>query len=446
MSHSLRSRLPLFTLLSQLVRPSHALDGTAQTAQNTSILGALGTIVGYLGAEVAPDDLFERLLWPQRFYNDFHLRNAAKVAFLMPMGGPMHRAALGTLDACLVNGLLHQGHQSGDMLGTAFFADSGLNYTIHDPTRNGPVPPTNHKSARNSFWATVVEQLPPPPPAIVPQPGDPEALRAGIVRARTAVNLLTISYAHPDDVQPSKVIDSDTGPITMRCLVGIVTTEITGIVVGALVLGLWRSWFCILWWLPVVLKANSALWAIPRESLTPRKVGSEEPADQYFELHGLKRGVLLIRGEPGLVQQFFRHYGHPIRHQFRELVQLGTVIAFCFLFPLGLLCSLVWMSVELQYLWLGYQLYATVAIHFYRYSGGRTWATTGERAAAKLAASLDEVVYFRDQAGTILTVRNSRTEVDSVRDARAVVRQLLGESPEKSPMVPTGPLVAIEND
>lgn len=364
-----------------------------QTAQNTFILGALGTIVGYLGAQVAPDDLFERLLWPQRFYNDFHLRNAAKVAFLMPMGGPMHRAALATLDACLVNGLLHQGHQWGDMLGTAFFADSGLNYTIHDPTHNGPVPPTNHKSARNAFWATVVEQLP-PPPTIVPQPGDPEALRAGIVRGRTAVNLLTFSYAYPDDVQPSKVIDSDTGPITMRCLVGIVTTEITGIVVGALVLGLWRSWFCVLWWLPVVLKANSA----------------------------------------------------PIRHQFRELVQLGTVIAFCFLFPLGLLCSLVWMSVELQYLWLGYQLYATVAMHFYRYSGGRTWATTGERAAAKLAASLDEVVYFRDRAGTILTVRNSRTEVDSVRDARAAVRQLLGESPEKSPMVPTGPLVAIEND
>lgn len=444
MSHSSAgSRLSLFTLLSQHPLPSHALDGTPQTAQNTSILGALGTIVGYLGAEVAPDDLFERLLWPQRFYNDFHLRNAAKVAFLMPMGGPMHRAALATLDACLVNGLLPAGHQSGDMLGTAFFADRGLNYVIHNPMDKGPVQPIDLKSARNAFWATVVEQL--PPPASVPQPGDSERPRAGIVRARTAVSLLTISYANPDDVQPSKVIDGDTGPITMRCLLAIVTTEITGIVMGALVLGLWGSWFGILWWLPIVLKVNSALWVIQRESLTPCKVRPQgEPADQYFELHGLKRGVLLILGEPGLVQQFFRHYGHPIRHRSRELVQLGTVIAFCFLFPLGLLCSLVWMPVELQYLWLGYQLYATVAMHFYRYSGGLTWATTGERAAAKLASSLDEVVYFRDRAGTTLTVRNSRTEVDSVRDARVIVRRLL----ENSPIVPTttGPLVAIEDD
>lgn len=52
MSPSIHSKLPLFTLLIQHVQHSHALDGT-QTAQNTSVLGALGTIVGYLGAKVA---------------------------------------------------------------------------------------------------------------------------------------------------------------------------------------------------------------------------------------------------------------------------------------------------------------------------------------------------------------------------------------------------------
>lgn len=271
------------------------------------------------------------------------------------------------------------------------------------------------------------------------------------MRARTAVNLLTICYSEVNDVKPDKLIDNDPGPITIRCLVAIVTTEITGILVGALVLGLWRSWFCILWWLPLVLKVNSALWAVPRESLTLRKTRPDEPANrpgsavQYFELHGLKRGFLLIRGEPGLVQQFFRHYRHPIRHRFRELIQLGTVIGFCALFLLGLLCSLVWMSVELQYLWLGY---GTMAMHIYRYSGGRNWATIGERAAVKLGASLDDVVYFRDQAGTTITVRNSKTEVDNVRDAKAVIKHLLGKGglPEKSPLVPTYPLVAIEDD
>lgn len=127
------------------------------------------------------------------------------------------------------------------------------------------------------------------------------------------------------------------------------------------------------------------------------------------------------------MQLFFRHYGHPVRHRFREVVQLGTVVAFCALFPLGLLCSLVWMSVELQYLWLGYQLYTTVAMHIYRYSGGRTWASTEERAAQRLAASMDEVVYFRDDAGTTVVVGDSRTEVDNVREAGAVVKRVLGE-------------------
>lgn len=445
------SLLLSFSLLVQYVLPAHALDGSPQTAQSTSILGALGTIVGYLGAEVAPDDLFERLLWPQRFYNDFNLRNSAKVGFLMPMGGPLHRAALSTLDACLINGLLLRGLQSGNMLGTAFFADRALTYSIHNPTRGGAPEPTELKAARNAFWATVVEQL---PPTYVAQPGDPETSRPGIVRARTAVNLLTIRYAEPDEVESSRLITCDTGPLNMRCLAGIIFTEITGIVVGALVLGLWRSWFCVLWWLPAILKAISALWTIPRESLTPRKAQSVNqpniPAkdDQSFELHGLKRGFLLIRGEPGLVQQFFRHYGHPVRHRFRELVQLGIIIGFCFLFPLGLLCSLVWMSVELQYLWLGYQLYATVAMHIYRYSNGRNWATTGETAAFKLCASSDEVIYFRDEAGTTVMVRNSRTEVDNVREAKKVLGRLLGENkiPEKSLLIQTSPLVAIGDD
>lgn len=439
-------RPSLFALLLQHIQPSHALDGTPQTAQNTTILGALGTIVGYLGAEVAPDDLFERLLWPQRFYNNFTLGNAAKVGFLMPMGGPVHRAALATLDGCLVNGLLNlQGHQFGNMLGTAFFADRGLKYSIHGTTNDGPGEP---KDGRNAFWATVIEQL--PPLTFVSAPVDHAAARVGVVRARTAVHLLMLRYADPHEVEPDRVIDCDTGPVTIRCLGAIITTEVTGIVVGALVLGLWRSWFCILWWLPVLLKLNSAMWAVRRESLIPPTAGPNFAAvDQaaphrVFELTGLARGFLLIRGDPALVQQFFRHYGHPLRDRVRELVQLGTVVAFCFLFPLGLLCSLVWMSVELQYLWLGYQLYATLAMHGYRYSGGRTWATTGERTAAKLAGSLDEVVYFRDEAGTTIVVRNTRTEVDNVRDAKVVIGRLVGEG-VKSPVVVTPPLVVIED-
>jgi hypothetical protein len=66
-------------------------------SEQTSILSALGTLIGYIGAEAATDQVFERLLWPQRFWNGFTIYHALRVALFMPMGGPLHRAALHTL-------------------------------------------------------------------------------------------------------------------------------------------------------------------------------------------------------------------------------------------------------------------------------------------------------------------------------------------------------------
>ena len=43
------------------------------------------------------------------------------------------------------------------------------------------------------------------------------------------------------------------------------------------------------------------------------------------------------------------------------------------------------MSAQVQYVWLGYQLYATLAMFVYRYGGGHEWATTDSRIAEILA-------------------------------------------------------------
>jgi len=60
------------------------------------------------------------MLWASRFFNDSRLKSFIVYAFLMPIGGPMHKAAveaLGNLhEAGLWKGFCH-----GDMLGTAFF-------------------------------------------------------------------------------------------------------------------------------------------------------------------------------------------------------------------------------------------------------------------------------------------------------------------------------------
>lgn len=86
------------------------------------LAGALGSIVGYLGAEVAEDAIFENLLWPQRFYNDRTLGSLTQQFLFMGMGGPLHRAALATLDQLRDHGL-YLGPRRGDMLGTAFYKD-----------------------------------------------------------------------------------------------------------------------------------------------------------------------------------------------------------------------------------------------------------------------------------------------------------------------------------
>jgi hypothetical protein len=89
----------------------------------SALAGALGFVIGTLGSEVAERTLFECLLWPQRFYNDFNFFIFLKLMFLMPMGGPLHAAALETLDNLREHGL-YLGRRRGNMLGTAFLPDS----------------------------------------------------------------------------------------------------------------------------------------------------------------------------------------------------------------------------------------------------------------------------------------------------------------------------------
>jgi hypothetical protein len=61
-----------------------------------ALAGALGSIIGYLGAEAAQSYLFERLLWPQISCNSTMPASLLQTAVLMSMAGSLHRAALET--------------------------------------------------------------------------------------------------------------------------------------------------------------------------------------------------------------------------------------------------------------------------------------------------------------------------------------------------------------
>ncbi|KAL3444153.1 hypothetical protein BJX65DRAFT_174824 [Aspergillus insuetus] len=388
-------------------------------ADQTAVNNALGTILGYLGAEIAPPDLFERLLWPQRFYNGFSWTATPKMALLMSMGGPLHRAALTTFDKILHNDLL-KGKHIGHMLGSPFYSDSGLKYTIYDSQGRKE----EEEYVRNDLWSRVVAHYPIPSSALATGPtaytenGVPA--KATKIRAFHKVSYLKLS-AIEDSSQPRIVTEHETGATSPRVYAAIVVTELISVAIGITVFAVWRSFFALLWFVPLILKLISAAFSLQREPLklpellansssspsfptsfsrphSPsvsseiEKPGSLSPttsstetllADttppKIFEIHNEKHGFLLIEGPEELVLQFFRHYGHPIRNRCRESVQLLMIICMGFVFPVGLVCCLVWMPVSLQYVWLGYQLYTTLAMHVYRFTGGKVWATTEEQ-------------------------------------------------------------------
>ena len=400
-------------------------------SQSTSVISALGTIIGYIGSEAATEDVFERLLWPQRFFNAFSWRDLLEIGLLNPMGGPMHKAALNTLDTFYQQGLF-KGRNLGNMLGTAFFHDTRLKYKMHNPPPN-----VNGKEyVRNGLWVQAIARL--SLTAKVQKEQNPESgvkpLR--LVRARTAVNILELSYTDgvPD---PKKTVRDDTGSPNLRTFLAIIWSEASGLAVGSFVLGYWRSYFCFLWFLPLVLKIVSAIFSIRRENLLIRPEKSEKDGNaeetKHFEVNTRGHGFLVIEGKESAILQFFRHYGHPIRNRAREITQISIVVAFGFLFPIGLICSLIWMPVGMQYVWLVYQLYATLAMYIQRFSRADQWARSEARLAEKLEKGNNEerVAYLQDDAGTTVMGKLTRLYVGSYAEGQKAVKDFLPKRPTK---------------
>jgi hypothetical protein len=242
-----------------------------------AFIAAIGAVVGYVGAEVAEESMFERLLWPQRFYNYLDATAIAKLALLMPMSGPLHRAALETLDGFRDHGL-YRGFLRGDMLGTAFFSEKpGLEY-FH---RTGPLTRRDTPEAvRNGFWVEVLRQLDEnrarPAPKI-----DEEHTHASSNRQPTRT-VKAIFRLHLESVDNNALSKTPHAVVSeSRCTVwtyiGILASEFSTICV-ATATGLWRhfgsdednipdAWIIGFFCIPLFLKLLAALLSVRRESI-----------------------------------------------------------------------------------------------------------------------------------------------------------------------------------
>ena len=396
---------------------------------STAILGALGTLIGYVGTEITVNDLFERLLWPQRYYNGPSAHAVWKIALLIPMGGPLHKAALRTLDSFHKNGLF-KGNRRGHMLGSAFFSDTGRSYHLH----KGEASPTAEQ-VRNGIWVRVLDEMPVLlKDPVSKEPKDEDAIPlTRPVRQQVAVSHLHL--ARSVGVYTGPVISEDTRSFGIKAIGWLIVTETNGIVVALGVLLVWRSPFMLLWLLPLFLKLLSASFSILREDLTQHQTSNpkkDQRPNVKFEIIPKSNGFQIIEGEESVIVQFFRHYGHPVRSRGREILQITIVTMFGLLFPLGLLCSLLWMPPGMQIVWLSYQLYCTVALHIYHFAGGHHWATTEERICDSLrvaeAKHQDAHIQFGSDRNTAVYATLTRTSHDNFADGKAHVQRLLSAS------------------
>jgi len=396
-------------------------------SQSSPLVSALGTLIGYISAEAAVEDVFDRLLWPQRFFNAVTWRDSLQVGLLTPMGGPIHKAALTTLDKFHRNGIF-KGRDLGNMLGTAFYQNTHFKYKIHDSLPGSP----GKEYARNGLWVQAVSRIPVTSKRKGEQHIEKGEQKTLLVRAKSSVNILELSYAPPDEnIDSAKVVKNDTGPITFHTILTLIWSEITSILTGAIVLAVWRSPSSLLWFFPLLLKVLSATFALEREGILPPESGKsvQQQPTRRFEVNLQGNGFLIIEGQESTVMQFFRHYGHPIRNRLRETIQVTIVVALGLIFPLGLICSLLWMPAGLQYVWLSYQLYATIALYVARYTKGYQWHTTDARLAQTFAESEQRggecVAYLQDEKGTTVVGRLTRIPIRRYQEGQDFVRNYL---------------------
>lgn len=372
----------------------------------SALVGALGSVIGYLGAEVAERAVFERLLWPQRFYHDPNPTVLIKQALLMTMGGPLHSTALATLDVFRNNGL-YLGTRRGDMLGTAFLSD------IHVPnySRTGSNEKDMGKESRNGFWVRTMRSITKPPEngtrlaAATPTP----------YRALHLLLQLSLRRVDPSETMGQNVVkvteDLSVGRYIIMIFI-LFLSELSSIAAAVVAGARFKTWWLVVYFsLPIIFKLIAVCFTVRREGLqdddalgiTP----GVAPSNVIYEVVDPNRSFLLIKGPATVIQQFFRHYGHPKRDsqavwlpdRAREVICIIVIYGFVLYFPAGLIAAL-WMSPEVQYLWLGYELYAILAMHIVRIAG---WEGCGrlEEHVARLLGDGHEV-WLESSGGTTI--------------------------------------------
>ena len=234
------------------------------------VFGAFNALLGYLGGQAATTTIFDRFLWPHRHFSSLSLESIPRLVLLYSMAGPISPAALEVMDAVYRYGLL-SGAVQGHMLGTAFYRDLGMSYTMHalgaEPERVSQV--------RNCIWVQALLKMPIPD---LQRPRQDKAAEEGRpleqagstgrqpVRARITVDHLVLAKATAADIANGglPVVREGIGSIGLETMLAICLAELSGIGVMVGVAVILRSPWAILFVMPLVMRILGALLAVHR--------------------------------------------------------------------------------------------------------------------------------------------------------------------------------------
>ncbi|EXJ84420.1 hypothetical protein A1O3_05087 [Capronia epimyces CBS 606.96] len=386
------------------------------------VIGALSSLIGYLGAAAATETFFERLLWPERFYNDVHPYVLLRLAFFLPMAGPLHGAALDCLSTFRDHGL-YLGIRRGKMLGTMFYQDTETKYRQRtDEQRNEK---EVKQDARNGFWVQVLREV-----KCHRHAANLTLVERGEMaewtppfRAMQFLHHLRLRYSRS---RPDGAIPIEEFNVTWRTFLGTLISEVSSIAVAitAAVVEPFRTyWLAGYLLIPLALKLLALLVRVQREPIVKGRAESESV---LYQIQDPTYGFAIIDGVPSVVLQFFQHYGHPKRDsgvggrrdRTRELLSMALIYLFLLYFPAGLIGS-VWMPSNTQLLWLGFEAYTIVMMHVVRIVG---WDNCG-RTEARVARYLEQkkLVFLRRADGEGIVASLETRVFPSIRSARREV-------------------------
>ncbi|KAF2727378.1 hypothetical protein EJ04DRAFT_517290 [Polyplosphaeria fusca] len=394
----------------------------SQISNDALALGLTALLTAYIGAELAPTSLIERMLWPQRFSTGID-NGSIKNALFLSSGGPLHKVVIKAIETFYNHGL-HKGSGRGHLLGTAFFPDTGIPYTVH--SNNGK--PAEDELVRNGLVVRILKCM-----------SDTSALTKlseSNSRMRQQITVSHLQLFNFDNVPPQKPIALDAAEIDSQTILALLVSELPTFVLAGIVGYLWSMVGGALYLAPAALKIIAACTAMQREDLVipadeEKQTWQTSTEISKFEIHIPGEGFQVISGPADLILPFFRHYGHPTRCRWRELTQMAIVAATGFIYPITLVLTMIFMPVNIQALWVGYQVYLLFAMVLARFGGGELWGSTEERVARALLETEkrreNKVVVLKNWTGEMMGAKLTRTLHGSYSDGKAQVARLVNQ-------------------